>query len=163
MRKITLRQRLGYAFDNTMSRGAVSLVGWLAVATLLLIVLFSVIVLAAGIAPASAGGHKPGVFRQLFNTFVHALDSGAIGGDSGHWPFIVLMICLTIAGLLIVSALIGVISTGLDEKLQELRKGRSFVRSRERSHPSSSVGRTRSSRSCPSSRSPTKTSAVRPS
>ena len=37
------------------------------------------------------------------------------------------MIGITVGGLFVVSALIGVIATGLDSKIQELRKGRSFV------------------------------------
>ena len=37
------------------------------------------------------------------------------------------MLVLTIAGLFIVSALIGVIATGIDAKLADLRRGRSTV------------------------------------
>src|SRR5947208_3387855 len=113
MRKFTVRQRLRYAFDNTMSRGTSALVAWLGLVTL-----------AAQIAPKNGAGHRPGFFRQIFNSFAHSIDSGAVGGDTGGWPFIVTMIGLTIGGVFIVSALIGVIATGLDEKLQELRKGR---------------------------------------
>src|SRR5205823_7679374 len=110
-----------------MSRGTSALVAWLGLVTLGLIIVFTLITLAARIAPANDGGHRPGFFRQIFNSFAHAIDSGAVGGDSGGWPFILTMIGLTIGGVFIVSALIGVIATGLDEKLQELRKGRSFV------------------------------------
>lgn len=127
MRKVTLRQRLRYAFDNTMSRGTPALVGWLALATFGLVVLFSLLVLAATLAPKGDGGHRPGFFRQVFNSLIHAMDPGTIGGDNGGWPFLLSMLGLTIGGIFILSALIGVIATGLDEKLQELRKGRSFV------------------------------------
>ena len=77
-----MRERLRYRFDNSMARGASALVGWLAVATLVLIVLFSVVVLATRIAP-STDGERPGVRQQLFNSLMHALDPGTVAGDSG--------------------------------------------------------------------------------
>src|SRR4051812_3335590 len=127
MKTYTRRQRLRYAFDNTMSRGTPALVMWLGLATLGLVIVFTVIVLVTRIAPHNDGGHRAGFWRQIFNSFSHAIDPGAIGGDSGGWAFLVTMIALTIGGVFIVSALIGVIATGFDEKLQELRKGRSLV------------------------------------
>jgi voltage-gated potassium channel Kch len=125
--KPTLGQRLRYAFDNTMSRGALSLVAWLVVLTLAMIALFSILVLAFHLAPKSGAGHRPGTISQLYKSLLHALDTGTVAGDTGKWPFLLVMTLVTLGGILIVSALIGVIATGLDAKLQELRKGRSFV------------------------------------
>jgi voltage-gated potassium channel Kch len=123
----TLRERLRYAFDNTMSRGTPALVGWLAAGTALLVVVFAAIVVIGGLAPADEGGGRPGVVSQVFKTILHALDPGTVAGDTGGWPFLLAMFGITIAGLFIVSALIGVIATGLDNKIEDLRKGRSFV------------------------------------
>lgn len=127
MAKPTARQRLRYGFDNTMSRGTLSLVGWLVAATLAMIGVFSLIVLAFHLAPANGAGHRPGTISQLYASLLHALDTGTVAGDTGNWPFLLVMTLVTIGGILIVSALIGVIATGFDAKLQELRKGRSFV------------------------------------
>ncbi|MFL5781326.1 MAG: CASTOR/POLLUX-related putative ion channel [Thermoleophilaceae bacterium] len=124
----SLRQRLRYAFDNTMARGTSALVFWLVVATAVLIVFFSSIVLIAGLAPK---GDHHGVIGQLFRSLLHAMDPGTVAGDAGKWPFLLVMLLLTIGGLLIVSALIGVLATGLDRKLDELRKGRSVVLERD--------------------------------
>jgi voltage-gated potassium channel Kch len=123
----TFRQRLRYRFDNTMSRGTPALVGWLAIVTILLVTLFTIIVLLSGIAPEDENGNRPGLIGQVFKTFLHALDPGTVAGDTGRWPFLLAMFGITIGGLFVVSALIGVIATGLDNKIQELRKGRSFV------------------------------------
>src|SRR3954463_12589442 len=123
----TRRQRLRYAFDNTMSRGTPALVGWLAVVTLLLVALFTLVVLLFGLAPKDDNGSRPGLIGQAFKTVLHALDPGTVAGDAGKWPFLLAMFLITIGGLFVVSALIGVIATGLDNKIQELRKGRSFV------------------------------------
>ena len=50
-----------------------------------------------------------------------------MGGDTGSGRSSSSMLAVTLGGIFIVSALIGVISTGVDAKLDELRKGRSFV------------------------------------
>jgi voltage-gated potassium channel Kch len=120
----TRRQRLRYRFDATMSRGPIALVGWLALLTLALIGAGAVIALVFGLVPE---GGRESVVGQLFSTLMHAMDPGTVAGDGGSWQFLVLMLVVTLGGLFIVSALIGVIATALDEKLLELRKGRSFV------------------------------------
>jgi voltage-gated potassium channel Kch len=71
------------------------------------------------------------VIRQLFNTLLHSMDAGTIAGDTGNWKFLVVMLMLTLGGIFIFSALIGVIATGLDNQIQRLRKGRSFVIERD--------------------------------
>jgi voltage-gated potassium channel Kch len=128
MTKPSLSQRLRYAFDNTMARGTSALVFWLVVATAVLIFVFSAVVLIADLAPDS---DEHGVIGQLFRSLLHAMDPGTIAGDAGKWPFLLAMLLLTMGGLLIVSALIGVLATGLDRKIEELRKGRSVVLERD--------------------------------
>lgn len=118
--------KLRYWFDGTMARGTSALVGWLAMVTLLLIVLFTIIVQVSGMEPGAENA-KRGFFGQMLATLFHALDPGTVAGDSGTWRFIITMLVLTVAGLFIVSALIGVIATGIDDKLAELRRGRSLV------------------------------------
>lgn len=118
--------RLRYWFDGTMARGTSALVAWLAIVTLVLIVLFTVFVMITGMEPGTENA-KGGFFGQLLATLFHALDPGTVAGDSGTWRFIITMLLLTVAGLFIVSALIGVIATGIDDKLAELRRGRSLV------------------------------------
>jgi hypothetical protein len=49
-----------------------------------------------------------------------------MGGDTG-WPARIVALLVTLAGIFLASALIGIIATGLDNKIDELRKGRSFV------------------------------------
>jgi voltage-gated potassium channel Kch len=116
--------RLHYWFDNSMSRGTPALVAWLALATLALILVFSVLVAIFDL----AGDDSTDFWHQLLNSLFHALDPGTVAGDgAGSWRFILTMLLLTVAGLFIVSALIGVIATGIDAKLSDLRRGRSVV------------------------------------
>src|SRR5215218_6319406 len=123
--KTSLGQRLRYRFDNSMSRGTPALIAWLSVVTLLLILLFTV---AVSVFNLRGGNESGGFLREMAQSLFHALDPGTIGGDAASpWRFLITMLVLTIAGLFIVSALIGVIASGIDTKLADLRRGRSIV------------------------------------
>ena len=58
---------------------------------------------------------------------MRTLDPGTMGGDDGSRVFLLLMLTVTLGGIFIVSILIGVLTTGIEGKLEQLRKGRSFV------------------------------------
>jgi Trk K+ transport system NAD-binding subunit len=120
----TLNQRARYAFDNVMARGTPALVGWLGLATLALIALFTAIVLIGHLAPK---GEHHGIVGQGFESLLHALDPGTIAEDGGRWPYLLAMLLVTIGGIFVVSSLIGVLATGLDKRVGEMRKGRSMV------------------------------------
>jgi voltage-gated potassium channel Kch len=126
MRKITLADRLRYRFDNTISRGTVALIGWLFVLLAVLVLASSLVVYATGLAP-EAGGRSPGFLETLWLSLMRTIDPGGVGGDQGSWPFLLSMLAVTAGGILVFSTLIGIIFTGIDNKLDELRKGRSFV------------------------------------
>jgi voltage-gated potassium channel Kch len=130
MRRITLTDRLRYWFDNTISRGTVALIGWLFAVIVALVLASSLLVYATGIAP-KVGGHQPGFLETLWLNLMRTIDPGNVGGDKGSWPFLLSMLAVTAGGILVFSTLIGVIFTGIDNKLVELRKGRSFVVERE--------------------------------
>ena len=112
-------------FDNSMTRGTPALIMWLTVVTLVLTVVFAVITTVFRLRSTDTTGR--GFWHELFYTLLHALDPGYIGGDVGSWGFLLVMLLLTIGGLFIVSALIGVIANGIDAKLADLRRGRSIV------------------------------------
>ena len=114
--------RFRYFFDTTMTRGTPALIGWLVIATSALVLLFAVVTALLGLREGDEGfGY------ELFQALLHALDPGTVAGDTGSWTFLLTMLVLTLGGLLIVSALIGVVSAGIDARLAELRRGRSRV------------------------------------
>jgi voltage-gated potassium channel Kch len=124
--KSDLGDRLRYRFDNSMSRGTPALIAWLTVATVVLIVVFSVFTTVFALRPPSDA--PDGFLHEMFYSLLHALDPGTIGGDDPtSWRFVLTMLALTIAGLFVVSALIGIIAAGIDTKLADLRRGRSIV------------------------------------
>ena len=59
-------------------------------------------------------------------SLMRTLDAGTMGGDTG-WSFRLAMLVITMGGIFVVSSLIGVLTSGIESKLDELRKGRSFV------------------------------------
>ena len=121
-------ERLRYAFDNTLSRGTIALVAWLAAITLATIVVFAVVIVATGTAPPDS--EPLSLAEALWAALMRTLDAGAVGGDQG-WAFRLVMLVVTVVGIFIFSTLIGVLGSGLEARIDELRKGRSRVIERD--------------------------------
>lgn len=129
MRKATFRERLRYAFDRSLSGGTISLIGWLGLVSLFIVLIATALLLLTGIAPAPAEGQETQAFtfvEAFWQSLMRSLDPGTVAGDTG-WSYRILMLVITVGGIFIVSLLISVLSNGLQSKLEELRKGRSFV------------------------------------
>ena len=129
MRKATLAQRLRYAFDKSLSGGTVSLIGWLGLGSVIIVLAATALILLAGISPAAADGEEPQTFslaEAFWQSLMRSMDPGTLAGDAG-WSYRVVMLAVTVGGIFIVSLLISVLANGLQGKLEELRKGRSFV------------------------------------
>ncbi|BCM91253.1 hypothetical protein IAD21_03119 [Abditibacteriota bacterium] len=123
-RQVSTSQKLRYRFDQSMAAGPIALIGWLAVVSLFVIVLAALILVITGIKPE--GGDRLSLPEAIWASLMRAMDAGAVGADNG-WAFRAIMFLVTLAGLFIVSSLIGVLTSGLESKMDELRKGRSVV------------------------------------
>lgn len=175
MRKITFWQRLRYHFDNSLSGGTASLIGWLAVISLVLVLIATTVLVLTGLKPeeeatepaeavaeqtietskdektegksddkadnkTSKSEAKPDEkasaeppkkegysFAEAFwQSLMRSMDAGSVAGDTGWW-FRLVMFLVTLGGIFIMGSLIGVLTSGLEGKLEELRKGKSFV------------------------------------
>jgi voltage-gated potassium channel Kch len=123
--RASLKDRARYLFDKSMSAGTIALIGWLTALSLAIIVVASVVIVVMRIAPE--GEPAPHDFVETgWESLMRTLDAGTMGGDEG-WPYRIVMLVVTVAGIFIFSALIGVLSSGLAAKIDELRKGRSRV------------------------------------
>ena len=116
--------RLRYEFDKSMSAGPIALIGWLAVLSVVIIAFAAAIIALLRIAPDGAG--ELDFFEAMWASLMRTLDPGTMGGDTG-WGFRVVMLLVTIAGIFVVSTLIGILATGIEARLVQLRKGRSKV------------------------------------
>jgi len=121
MRRTSWADRLRYALDNTLARGPAAMIAWLALASAAVILLISLIVWAAGAAPGL------GFVEIVWMSLMRTLDAGTMGGDTGSWPFLLLMLAVTFGGIFVISTLIGVLTSGIEARLEDLRKGRSRV------------------------------------
>ena len=90
----------------------------------MIIAIASLVLVVAQIAPE--GGEPRNFIEAAWEALMRTLDSGTMGGDEG-WGYRIVMLLVTLAGIFVVSALIGVLSSGLEAKIVELRKGRSRV------------------------------------
>ena len=154
MRKITFWNRLRYWFDNSLSGGTASLIGWLTVVTLAMVLAAAVVLVATGLKPeepapepaaveqtsetaekkeetAKVEAEKPkdegySFAEAAWQSLMHSIDAGTVAGDSG-WHYRGFMFLITLGGIFIVSSLIGILTSGLESKLEDLRKGKSFV------------------------------------
>lgn len=128
MKKVTLAQKLRYKFDNSMSKGPSALMGWLALVTLVMIIIGTSVILAFSIFPMDEEGQSSdlSLIEAFWQTLMRSMDPGTLAGDSG-WPYRLLMFAITLGGIFIVSTLVGILSNTINDKLEQLRKGRSFV------------------------------------
>lgn len=123
-KKYTLRQRLQYAFDNTLLSGSSAIIAWLALISAILVIVFGIVYTVTGLRMPET--ESMGFFEAAWQALMRSVDPGTVAGDEG-WGFRLVGLLITIGGIFILSTLIGVLTTGLEEKLDQLRKGRSLV------------------------------------
>ena len=126
-KKPTLKQKWQYFFDNVMTGGAAPMIGILALFSLVIIIIAAVLVSLSGRLLIPEGADRISFGEAFWLSLMRTMDAGTMGGDTG-WGFRLVMFTLpTLGGIFIISSLIGVLSTALEGKLGELRKGRSLV------------------------------------
>ncbi len=125
MRKseIRLSDRFRYRFDNLMARGTVSQIIGLLLLMIFICTLAILIIQVFGLAPEGDDGLTSSVQAIWENAF----DPANLVFSTGSWVYVLIMFLIALTGIFVLSALIGILSAGLDSKLEELKRGRSFV------------------------------------
>ncbi|MFD8894696.1 NAD-binding lipoprotein, partial [Streptomyces sp. NPDC059566] len=117
----SLRLRLRYRFDHLVAGGTTALIGWFALACLAVVVPAStVLVWADRAAPATLSGRLAAVWVSVGQTL-------KIGGALGSPLYVLASVALALVALLFVSTLVGLITTGINGRIMELRLGHSTV------------------------------------
>jgi ion channel POLLUX/CASTOR len=119
--KPSWRQRFRYWFDNSFAGGPLVLIGWLGLATVVLILLATgIVILIHGIPEGQQ------VWQVFWNIMSQALTPNPV--DAGNpLQYLLVMLLVTLGSLFMVSILIGTLTSGIEGKVEELRKGRSRV------------------------------------
>jgi hypothetical protein len=125
MKKHTLADRLRYRFDNFMSRGVIALVAGLFAITLCMVLAAALILFMARLRP-DANTPPFGLAEAFWQVLMRSIDTGTVAGDS-TWSFRIVGFLVTLGGIFIASALIGILASGLEQRLEDLRRGRSLV------------------------------------
>ena len=120
----TVGQKVRYRFDNTISRGTLPVIGYLAALTLALVVGAALILTITGTRATNAntGGFAEGFWQSM----LRVLDTGTIANDNG-WFLRVVSLLVTLFGISIAAVLIGLIASGIEQRIDKLRRGRSLV------------------------------------
>ncbi len=126
MAKHPLKQRIRYYFENTMSAGPIGVIKWLAILSLIVVVVLGFVIMVAQIKGSPDATEDLGFIEGSWQILMSTLDQGAMAGDQG-WAFRAVRFVATLGSLFLLSILIGTISSGIDAKIGELRKGKSKV------------------------------------
>lgn len=122
-RTFTLRQRLRYRFDNTLAKGIWGVLAWLGLVALAFMLVIAAFLIITGIGPAGESTTFP---EGIWYALTRSLDPGTFSGDEGL-PFRLVMLVVTIVGIFLAAAIIGLVSSAIDSRVESLRRGRSQV------------------------------------
>ncbi|MFF2198045.1 NAD-binding lipoprotein [Streptomyces sp. NPDC058157] len=113
--------RVRYRFDTIVARGTAALIGWLTLLCLAIVVPASAaLVWARRDGPTTWSGQVVAVWVSVGQTL-------KIGGAVGSPLYVLMSVLLALVALLFVSTLVGLITNGLNDKVLDLRRGRSTV------------------------------------
>ncbi len=124
MKKNNFIDYFHYKFDNFMAKGTITLIIGLALVNLLFIFLVSVFLYANNLLPSDSVHHHLG--ESLWIVLMNAVDTGNVA-LARAWKLRLLLLFVTLVGIFSVSTLIGILSSGIEEKLDNLKKGNSRV------------------------------------
>ncbi len=120
-KRAPLRDRFNYWFDNRLTKGSLGLIRILIIASLLVALIIAGLIILFGF----HGDEEPAsVFWDSIATIINAWMPSYGDGSPGY---IVLMAVSAIAGVLFTSVLIGIVTSAIEEKIVDLKKGNSKV------------------------------------
>lgn len=119
------RSRFRYWFDNRMARGAFGLILALVAGSVLLAVLIAALIVLLGFnREMEASAVIWDGVATVINAWMPAYEDGGPG-------YLVMMSLIALAGLLFTSVLIGIITSAIEVKIDNLKKGNSLVLERD--------------------------------
>lgn len=110
-----------------MSGGPIAVIRWLAIVSVVSVVVLGGIIVLLGITGTTEPDAEPLTFVEgTWKSLMATLDPGTMGGDEG-WDYRIVRFTATLIGIFLISILIGSIASGIDQKIEELKRGRSRV------------------------------------
>jgi hypothetical protein len=112
--------------DVALSRGPFTLIIWLGLLTLAVIILAALIMTVFRLTGFNGDEGRLDPLEAFWQSLLRVLDAGTFAGDTG-WTARILALVITLAGIFIAGSLIGLIANSVDQRIGELRRGRSEV------------------------------------
>ncbi|HEX2048746.1 MAG TPA: hypothetical protein VHF27_13350 [Acidimicrobiales bacterium] len=119
----SFRRRLRYRFDTLLARGTVMVILWLGLITAAVVLVTGTLLSVLDIA---VHGHQVGIIEGIWQNMLRSFEPAAMEADRG-WPLRLQSLFVVLFGIFVVSSLIGLIASGIERRVDELRKGRSEV------------------------------------
>ena len=119
--RFSLKDRFRYWFDNRMTGGSLGLIRILIIASILLAVIIAALII---LFRFNEEGETASVFWNSIATVINAWMPSFEDGSPGY---VILMSVTAIAGVLFTSVLIGIITSAIEEKIDNLKRGNSMV------------------------------------
>lgn len=122
-RTFTWKQRIRYRFDNSLSRGILGVLAWLGLLALIVLVIIAVLARIINVGPDDA---NLTTFDGFWYGLTRFLDSGTFADDQGGLGR-VFGLGVTLIGVFLAAAIIGLVSSSIDSRIDSMRRGRSLV------------------------------------
>jgi ion channel POLLUX/CASTOR len=126
--QVPFLSRLRYHFENSLSKGSGSVILWLGGFTFFFLIITTFVIIFF----ENISSEEPMGFVQAFyEGFYQLLSPGVIDWEmASHFRWLMAILCLV--GLLIVSILIGLVSSTIESKIEDLKRGRTVIQ--EKNH-----------------------------
>ncbi len=125
--RYSAKERFDYWFDNKMAKGSLGLIRTLLVFTLLLAVIVAGLIIMFHFYPANDDEGPVSFFAIIWDSIATLINAWMPSSEDGPQEYIALMAISALAGVLFTSVLIGIVTSSIEEKIDELKKGNSLV------------------------------------
>jgi len=123
--KPSLLARMRYRIDQQFSRHPGILIVWLGLLSVLVMLLIAAVLYLTGMAP---GDEPPYNFIEaMWVGFLQTMGNGSVGERGTVWAYRFLMLGVMLFNLFLFSIVIGSLTSGMQNRLEELRRGRTQV------------------------------------
>jgi len=122
--KASLGARLRYRFDNALARGPVVVIAYMGLFVLGLIIIAGLLSFVFSLTYGDGISDSP--IESMYQALLRMLDPGTFSGDA-TWSLRALTLVVTLIGVIIGGSLIGLIANAVDQRVEELNRGRGAV------------------------------------
>ncbi|MBR4204377.1 MAG: hypothetical protein IKQ92_02775 [Clostridia bacterium] len=121
MKKPGFKKRFLYWLDNRISGGSMGLIRLLAIMSIFIVLLIALVIVLFQL------NGEDGFLAAFWDSAATVINAWMPSFEDGGIVYLILMSLAAIAGLFITSILIGIISSGIEEKITSLKRGSSAV------------------------------------